>query len=122
VRDNRIQQKRNQLLLFGRHRGHLDQTLPRRPHAPSKTRDSHRGSRQSTEPRCDVEGAQDAELLRRAREIAPELRWATSRSTAARPGFNLAIWASVKDESLTDAASLLLPHEIAGMIVKRLQA
>jgi type I restriction enzyme M protein len=41
---------------------------------------------------------------------------------AARTGFNLDIWASVKDESLTDAASLLPPEEIAGMIVERLQS
>jgi type I restriction enzyme M protein len=37
-----------------------------------------------------------------------------------RPGFNLDVWASVKDESLTDAASLLPPEEIAIEIVERL--
>ncbi len=39
---------------------------------------------------------------------------------AARPGFSLDLWASVKDASLTDGASLLPPAEIAARIVVRL--
>jgi type I restriction enzyme M protein len=39
-----------------------------------------------------------------------------------RSGFNLDIWASVKDDSLTDAASLLPPDEIARQIVERLSS
>jgi len=41
---------------------------------------------------------------------------------AKRDGFNLDIWASVKDESLTDAASLLPADEIAAQIVERLSS
>jgi type I restriction enzyme M protein len=48
-------------------------------------------------------------------------RW-SYEEIAKRPGFNLDIWASVKDESLTDAASLLPPDEIAAQIVERLSS
>ena len=46
-------------------------------------------------------------------------RW-TYEEIAERPGFNLDIWASLKDESLADGASLLPPAEIAAQIVARL--
>jgi type I restriction enzyme M protein len=48
-------------------------------------------------------------------------RW-SYEDIAKRPSFNLDIWASVKDESLTDAASLLPPDEIAAQIVERLSS
>jgi hypothetical protein len=46
----------------------------------------------------------------------------TYEEIAARPGFSLDLWASVKDLSLADAASLLPPAEIAAQIVERLSA
>jgi type I restriction enzyme M protein len=48
-------------------------------------------------------------------------RW-SYEEIAKRSAFNLDIWASVKDESLTDAASLLPPDEIAAQIVERLSS
>jgi type I restriction enzyme M protein len=41
---------------------------------------------------------------------------------AKRAGFSLDLWASLKDDSLTDAASLLPPDEIAAQIVERLSS
>jgi type I restriction enzyme M protein len=48
-------------------------------------------------------------------------RW-SYEEIAKRDGFNLDLWASVKDESVTDAASLLPPDEIAAQIVERLSS
>jgi type I restriction enzyme M protein len=44
----------------------------------------------------------------------------TYEEIAARPGFSLDLWASIKDLSLADAASLLPPAEIAAQIVEHL--
>jgi type I restriction enzyme M protein len=44
----------------------------------------------------------------------------TYEEIATRPGFSLDLWASVKDASLADGASLLPPAEIAAQIVERL--
>ena len=46
----------------------------------------------------------------------------TYEELAARPSFSLDLWASLKDLSLTDAASLLHPAEIAAQIVERLSS
>jgi len=48
-------------------------------------------------------------------------RW-SYEEIAARDGFNLDIWADVKDESLVDAASLPAPEVIAEEIVEHLSA
>ena len=46
----------------------------------------------------------------------------TYEQLAERPGFNLDIWADVKDESLTDPASLPAPEVIAAQIVEDARA
>jgi type I restriction enzyme M protein len=46
----------------------------------------------------------------------------TYEELAQRPGFNLDIWADVKDESLTDPASLPAPEVIAAQIVEEASA
>jgi type I restriction enzyme M protein len=48
-------------------------------------------------------------------------RW-TYEEIAERDGFNLDIWADVRDESLTDGASLPAPEVIAEEIVEHLSA
>lgn len=48
-------------------------------------------------------------------------RW-THDDLAARPGFNLDVWAGVRDESLEDAANLPPPEVIADEIVENLSA
>ncbi len=54
-------------------------------------------------------------------ESEPFKRW-SYEELAERDGFNLDIWADVKDESLTDAASLPAPEVIAEEIVEHLSA
>jgi signal peptidase I len=76
--DHRIEKKRDKLLLLGGQRRHLDQTLPRSPHTPSKAGDGHRHTRSdcATERRrrrarpSDAEGTPPALTLR---EVLPEL-------------------------------------------------
>lgn len=48
-------------------------------------------------------------------------RW-SYEEIAERPGVNLDIWADVKDESLTDAASLDAPDVIAAEIIEEVEA
>ena len=55
-----------------------------------------------------------ARQARRGRDFK---RW-THEELAERPGFNLGIWASVKDESLSDLSSLPTPEVIAAQIVE----
>lgn len=55
---------------------------------------------------------------RRKRVEAENFKRYTYEELAERPGFNLDIWASVKDESLSDPSSLPAPEVIAAQIVE----
>jgi len=57
-----------------------------------------------------------------AREESERFKRWTYEEIAAREGFNLDIWADVKDESLTDAENLPAPEVIAEEIVEHLSA
>ena len=74
--------------------------------------------------RADLDGFVDSyrpgELAER-QEAENFKRW-TYEQIAERPGFNLDIWADVKDESLTDAATLDAPDVIAAEIIEEVQA
>jgi type I restriction enzyme M protein len=60
-------------------------------------------------------------VLHERQEAENFKRW-TYDQIAERPGFNLDIWADVKDESLTDAASLDAPDVIAAEIIEEVEA
>src|SRR5690606_11639396 len=57
-----------------------------------------------------------------AREESERFKRWTYKEIAAREGFNLDIWADVKDESLTDAENLPAPEVIAEEIVEHLSS
>jgi type I restriction enzyme M protein len=57
-----------------------------------------------------------------AREEGEQFKRWSYDELAARDGFNLDIWAEVKDESLTDADSLPPPEVIAEEIVEHLSS
>ena len=74
--------------------------------------------------RSDLDGFVEAYCAEdRSKRIESEefQRWSYD-DIAQRPGFNLDIWASVKDDSLTDASGLLPPDEVAAQIVERLSS
>ena len=55
---------------------------------------------------------------RNKRTESEQFKRCTYDELAARPGFNLDIWADVKDESLSDPSSLPAPEVIAAQIVE----
>lgn len=74
--------------------------------------------------RTDLQGFVDAYklgALHERREAENFKRWSYDE-IAERPGFNLDIWADLKDESLTDAASLDAPDVIAAEIIEEVEA
>ena len=97
--------------------GALGLRLPHQPalHAEDQADDARRTSSRSSQ------AYKPGEPLSAREETEQFKRW-SYEELAERDGFNLDIWADVKDESLTDAESLPAPEVIAEEIVEHLSS
>jgi type I restriction enzyme M protein len=111
------------VIFFDRHAGSTDETAATRETWVYDFRTSQHFTLKTKQlTRADLDDFVEAyKPGQRHKRVEAEnfKRW-TYEEIAARPGFNLDIWADVKDESLEDAANLPAPEVIAEEIVANL--